>query len=122
MPAEKKPTRAGKILAFLVIGLLIFFGVRMCNNSKWAQQERIYYTAKEIVKDHLKSPTSAEFSGKCEVLVSPDSIYFVKSWVDSKNPLGTMMRNNFIVAMKYKGGTMSDRNNWAVIDVRLEGR
>lgn len=118
---NKKGNRNGWI-GLIVIGLLVFIGFRMCSDTEDAQARKAYHVAKKFVEDKLRAPASAVFSEECKYTIQEDSVWIIKSYVDASNALGVKLRHDFGVAMKYKGGTMTDRNNWILIDVRFESR
>lgn len=71
--------------------------------------EFIYY-AKEYVKQRLKAPSTAEFPGTVleigEWKVSRNKdVVTVRSYVDSQNSFGAMIRSNFAVQMSYSDKT-----------------
>lgn len=53
--------------------------------------------SESFVKDNLKSPSTAEFSSDFnnDVTQLNDSTFEVKSWVDSQNGFGAMLRSNY---------------------------
>lgn len=63
--------------------------------------------AEDIVKSHLKSPSSAKFpfsyADEDVSITKSGDIYTVKSWVDSENSLGATLRSNFTVTITKSG-------------------
>ena len=58
--------------------------------------------AEKVVKNNLKSPSSAEFcsSSQMTITVSGDS-WTIKGWVDAQNGFGATLRNNFTVNITF---------------------
>jgi hypothetical protein len=67
--------------------------------------------AQMFVKDHLKSPGSADFGSLLKEYQSPnervedlgDGKYRVTGWVDAQNAFGAKIRNRFGVTVQYTG-------------------
>lgn len=58
--------------------------------------------AEKIVKDNLKAPSSAEFCKNSEYEVSCEgSTWSVRGYVDAQNPMGAVLRNDFIVIFTF---------------------
>ena len=83
--------------------------------DKWAA----FCIAKEFVSDRLKSPKSAEFKGifddwEDDVERMGKDVFCVKSWVDSKNSFGAMVRAHFMCSVhRVEGGT------WHLLAIKI---
>lgn len=78
-----------------------------------------YIMGQTFVKQMLVSPASAEFpySDEAQVVKYGDSVYAIKSFVDSQNGFGAMLRSDYIIKIKYMG---NDR--WRLLEKALETR
>jgi hypothetical protein len=63
-----------------------------------------YYAAKTFIKDYLKSPRSAEFAPITKASITTvrntdydKDVYVVKSYVESMNSFGVMLKTNFVI-------------------------
>lgn len=83
--------------------------------EKWAA----FCIAREFVADRLKSPKSAEFKGmfdgwESDVERMSKDVFCVKSWVDSKNSFGAMVRARFMCSVqRVEGGT------WHLLAIKI---
>lgn len=75
--------------------------------------------AEEFLKEHLKSPGTADFGGvlggdyqRPETCVAKigDDTYRVKGWVDSQNSFGATVRTDFSLMVKHNGD-----GNWILL-------
>lgn len=75
--------------------------------------------SKTIIKANLKAPSTADFAGS---FWSPyegweysrdGSVVMIKSYVDSQNSFGAMIRTNFLITYEYVGGTAT------VVDIQI---
>lgn len=67
------------------------------------------YSAEEIVKQNLKSPSTADFPnwyGGNWSVTRKDNVVTVKSYVDAQNSFGTMLRSKFAVQYDYTTGAL----------------
>lgn len=67
--------------------------------------------ARDEVKAHLKSPSSAKFpfsyKNKDVLITKSGDIYTVKAWVEAENSFGTTLKNNFTVTIKKVGSVFT---------------
>jgi len=65
-----------------------------------------WVAAEDFVKDHLRSPGTADFgwqrADKC-VTDLGEGQYCVKGWVDAQNAFGAIVRSDFTLTLKYTG-------------------
>ena len=102
-------------LIFLIIGIIGIFKVIFAftegdKNDKVSDYLVWSYT-QDIVKESLKSPSSADFPSFSEafILNVEGDDYRVTSYVDAKNSFGVKVRNDFVVTLTvtkdgYKAG------------------
>jgi hypothetical protein len=77
-------------------------------NGLTSGQEITLQTFAEMdIKSYLKSPKTAEFPGILEYeewhFLKDGDEYVVKSWVDSENSYGALIRSNFVIRYKWSG-------------------
>lgn len=71
----------------------------------------VWNTAKEFVRQQLKSPSTANFDSTHSDYQDPDDCvlqtgqytYTVRGWVDGQNAFGGTVRNNFVCKLRYAG-------------------
>ena len=65
----------------------------------------IWVCAQKIVKDSLKSPSTADFCKvtEAEVYSNGGDDYTVVGYVDAQNDLGAVVRNDFVVTLTFTG-------------------
>jgi len=73
----------------------------------------------EVAKDFVR-PTLSGFDAKFatdgfEYGALPDSVYVIKSFVDTKNSEDQEVETKFEIKMKYHGGMSTNPDNWEVI-------
>lgn len=79
---------------------------------------RAYIISQDFVKGQLKSPSTADFPTYDYSFnrLSQNEI-IINGYVDASNSYGAMMRNNFKIRLKFKGGEWNDNSNWILIDL-----
>jgi hypothetical protein len=74
-----------------------------------------YTMAKEFVKKTLKAPATAQWPGmlddRGEIQRLDQTTYSVKSWVDSQNSFGALIRTNYVVILREEG------SDWRLISL-----
>lgn len=112
---KKQPKVNPKGCAVLIAILVAsFFLIRSCTKDsheeikakkeaeikqKEEEQKTLAYVYSQLcVKQKLKSPSSAKFpyTDEAEILKENDSTYLIKSYVDSQNSFGAMLRTNYL--------------------------
>ncbi len=94
------------ILTILVL-VVVFLALRSCFNYssnvgeiKISNKERAYYTSQSLIKQALKSPTSAEFPIYKDIeVIEFEGLYTVNAYVDSDNSFGANIRTQFTVQL-----------------------
>jgi hypothetical protein len=74
---------------------------------------------RDFVKQRLKSPSTADFPYLGTPTWKTGNTYAVKSYVDSQNSFGVMVRSNWTCKIKYVTGDKYDRSNWQLIDLEI---
>ncbi len=76
---------------------------------------------KVYIKNRLKSPSSADFPfADVYKEVGQKYQYRMKSYVDSKNIFGAMMRTHFFCRSQFKGGDVYQDSNWKILEFSTE--
>jgi hypothetical protein len=77
----------------------------------------VYTISKLFVLPTLKG-TGASFSEDgYEYGKKADSVFVIRSVVNTKTSGGDPLRTNFKITLKYKGGPVADENNWEVLNL-----
>lgn len=118
------------IFAFTLFGLVLLFFIWLIFFMEYDTPPKvreigeyeIYRTSQDFVEQRLKAPSTAEFADNATHIggSEKDSIYDVKSYVDSQNSFGAHIRSNYYAKMKYKGGIWSDIRNWQILECVIE--
>jgi len=120
--------KINKITYSIIFGILLIWivvGVATCgggdDKEKIVKSEvtnsRGWQIAKSMVKDKLKSPSTADFPyAEDGYKIEKDSVIIIQGHVDSQNSFGAMIRMNFVIKMQYTGGDWADRRNWQELD------
>lgn len=69
----------------------------------------VYVLAKNCVKNHLKAPSTAEFTEMwdCGFSKGDDNIYMMTGYVDSENSFGAMLREQWSIMAEVNGDKVS---------------
>ena len=78
---------------------------------------RAYVIAQDLVSKRLKAPSTAKFP-KSDYTNGPviNKSVEIKSYVDSQNAFGAMIRTNYSIRIKQTGDDWADTSNWQVVD------
>jgi len=118
LSANKIPTNSGcVVLAF--IGLLIYFGMQMCEPIEKPKEVPFYEQdnstgawvfTKMLVENSLKSPGSAKFplGASMDHVHKKGNTYTIISYVDSQNSFGALLRTEFICILEEKSKDVFD--------------
>ncbi len=115
------------LLALVIVTLLVFsgdWGTTTTDNSVPTDDDvrnadlhiAAYQWAKEYVKDRLKCPSTATFPFFPEGWSQfKDQIYVLRSYVDSENSFGAMMRTHFIIKIQFIRNNATSQWDWTVL-------
>jgi len=101
------------IIAIIVIGVMI--GVSGGNSSKSSDNISVWVEAEDIVKDNLKSPSTADFPASGNINEIDNNTFKVNSYVDSENSFGAKIRSDFSVTI------IKDGDNYSYKDLSIQG-
>lgn len=68
----------------------------------------------ELVKQKLKSPSTAKFNSNPSIIYEGDSTYLLTSYVDSQNSFGAMIRMKFKARVKFTD-IVGDQERWILL-------
>ena len=95
-----------------IFAIVIFMFVFVDNGETEDEPDEIsaYVFAEKTIKPRLKAPSTAEFASfnNSEITRDRDTFY-VRSYVDSQNGFGAMVRSNFEVRVFFKDGKAKTR-------------
>lgn len=77
----------------------------------------VYEIAKDFVRPTLKSPDATFSDSAFQFGQTQDSVYVIKSFVQTKDNDGEDQKTNFEIILKYKGGSKSEQQNWEVLNL-----
>lgn len=119
VPAQKRKT---SIWTWVVVALFFLYVVGSSNDgqnpnkSSETDQVTVCFMARQYIEKSLKAPGSAKFQDCFEVNIQDlgGDKFKVSGYVDSQNAFGAMLRNYYVVQMKYTGD-----KKWQLLDVRI---
>lgn len=130
-------TTGRKLLVFLLAPVVISVVIGMASSSDYVPPQR---TAEQIAyqKKHdfeklaemnvemmLKAPSTAKFNSS-PLVEEKDGIYSIKSWVDSENSFGAMIRSSWSAKAHYIGSDTEDEigtgANWIIDEFIFDGK
>lgn len=85
----------------LIIIIITILNLSSCNSEMSPESQKMlaYNYAEDFVKERLKSPSTATFPNIFEKSMDVSTLDYVsfniRSWVDSQNGFGAIVRNNF---------------------------
>lgn len=83
--------------------------------------QQAYVISQNFVEQRLKAPSTAKFPlGVYEATKDSEGNFVIKSYVDSQNAFGAMIRTTYLVTIKHKGGDWANPNNWELISILME--
>lgn len=109
-PEESKGINWTAIAAIALIGfcaLGVFFSSDSDSSGNGSEDRTGYarVACEDYVKDHLMSPSSADFSGQSESNVGDE--WTASGSVDSENSFGASIRNNYTCTMTDNGDSFT---------------
>jgi len=112
--------------AGIAVIVLAVIGSQMDKRSKAGKEDlcsMAYIIHQDIVKNLLKSPSTADFPWndyRCSR--STDKLYRITSYVDSQNGFGAMIRTDYQISLEYQGGEPADPRSWKMVDFQPRER
>ena len=85
-----------------------------------------YIHAQEFVKQALKSPSTAEFPLTASTQEVEPNRFISQGYVDAQNGFGAMIRNQFVVTLRYTGSesyeALRNSANWKLEELILDNQ
>lgn len=115
---KRKINKVTIIIIFLTLATVIITSIATCGGGEkgtkvtWSEA---YIISQHYVKARLVSPATADFPFACDYNQQNDTTFIIKSYVDSQNGFGAVIRTNYVTTLVYKGGkegNWHDDNNW----------
>lgn len=96
----------------LIIILTSFIGC-----SKKPSDHDLRVAAKKIIRKELNSSTTAQFApdDKIKITREDDKTYYISIYSDAQNAAGKIVRKDWNLHLVYKGGSLTNINNWDVL-------
>lgn len=108
---------------FTVIVIVVIF--KACTGNSSSSEKKtlsdfdITWYAQQMVKQQLKSPSTADFPSTANIDSIGDSTYIIKSYVDSENSFGAKLRSYWVAKVKYNGGDVDEPTSYALLDLNF---
>lgn len=110
------------IISLIVIFVLLKFantGIRF-SASGLPTGDEAFEVAKDFVKATVRSD-KVDFPGSgYQIAKRSDSIYIIRSVVETTGASGEKKTNNFKIMMQYKGGKQNEQKNWDLLNISEE--
>jgi hypothetical protein len=79
--------------------------------------EDAYSIAKEFIKPGIKSTYINFPDSGYQCAQKPDSVYVIKSYVESKSQSGEKNIITYEITMRFNGGNARNKNSWKLLDL-----
>jgi hypothetical protein len=89
-----------------------------CSCSKIPSDAALKQVSKNIIQNRLTFPSAAKFPDNNEIKIKRekgDTTFYISSYVDAKNELGEMKRNEWTLHLWYQGGVFLNSRNYKVL-------
>ena len=129
---EKKKVTFKEMPFFIKLLPLIFLGIVVSIIMVIATSEKqppsidqlsreAYFLSQRIVKENLKSPSTANFPiDDYKGWLVKDSVVLIKGYVDSQNGFGATVRSKFTIKWQYLGGDLDKLDSWKYLTFNFE--
>jgi len=77
----------------------------------------VYNIAKQFVLPTLKGNGASFSEDGYEYGKKADSVFVIRSVADTKTSDGDLLKTNFEITLKYKGGAVDDESSWEVLNL-----
>jgi hypothetical protein len=116
-----KPIIGILLFIFIICCLFLAFGHKSDTPVIDNHNTQLRVMAEQTVEDYLKSPSSAKYSSDDnDWSVSKDgNIISIRSYVDSQNSFGAMLRSNFLVKIDWDGKSNTFYKEYTEIDGKV---
>ena len=125
-PKQLKNTQIGIVATVLLCVICLCVGIVFSNGDGGEKDYRTmaFIQCSLYVENMLKSPSSADFpaSSTANIQELENKVFEIRSYVDSQNSFGAMIRTNFYCKIQYTGdpkGDEADTRNWTLLDLQF---
>ena len=110
----------GCAVVFIIFGLWYWLFSDGATNKPDAVVANII--CQTYVTDRLTSPASADFPWTAQTSYThkDDVTFTIRSYVDSQNGFGAILRTSFICKIQYIEGDMYSSDSWEIINLDFE--
>jgi hypothetical protein len=117
---------ARKLIYALIIMVIIFAIalIRLAVSGEMSEKvdnppknEDAYAIAKEFIKHSLSSSDIRFPEGGYQCAQRPDSVYVIKSYIESKKTTGKKSVISFEITLRFIGGDARNKNSWKLIEL-----
>lgn len=77
----------------------------------------VYSIAKDFVRPTLKAEDADFSDSEYQFGKKEDSVYVIKSVVETKTHSGDVVKTNFEITLKFKGGSKKDQSSWELLNL-----
>jgi hypothetical protein len=106
------------VIAVSLIAAISDGGTNASRSPRTASRSDACFMSQKFIKQNLKAPSTAEFpswtEANCKATQTGNN-WKVRSFVDSQNGFGAMIRSDYGVEMRYN----PDRYNWTLLDIMI---
>ncbi len=85
--------------------------------SGMPSSNEVYNIAKQFVLPTLKGNGASFSEDGYEYGKKADSVFIIRSIVDTKTSDGDPLKTNFEITLKYKGGAVADESSWELLNL-----
>lgn len=120
----KGPTTINTVPGLIIIVLVSSLGMWAMSEEttpkKKINDASAYVQCKNFVMERLRAPATADFPFMDYTAWDMgNDTWVVKSYVDSQNGFGAMIRSNWHCKVQYVGGNTSDQRSWRPLVVEI---
>jgi len=110
------------LLAIVFIIIVVKFALSGDNDintmfSGMPSSNEVYSVAKQFVLPTLKGSGASFSEDGYEYGKKADSVFIIRSVVNTKTSGGDLLKTNFEITLKYKGGAVADESSWEVLNL-----
>ncbi|MCH7605253.1 hypothetical protein IID24_04680 [Patescibacteria group bacterium] len=119
MAEETQPKKKSNFKTlFIVLGVVIilFVFLALAGGGENVSERMAYIQAQGFLKDHLKSPSTAEFPLNFVHKKLLDNRFAIESYVDAENSFGATIRSDWSATVQYVGDS-----TWQLERLVLDG-
>lgn len=118
-PAAAK-TGQGLLSLALIAGVLMWLGSGDSSTSSKPSETLAFIQCQDFVKERLRAPATADFPSLDRTSWDmSDNTWVVKSYVDSQNGFGAMLRSNWHCKVQYVGNDPLSRSSWKLLALEI---